>query len=216
MLFNSRLLYTCLREHLADYVDRMNTSGLRLLRPCLGRKLPISRTAHGRISTSARCSIHVRHSHSSGRTPYGAAEKELVLEEGQVRPALDNRIKYLKEVGALVYPRIKQDKWAMSFSEFVNKYKDLEAGERTKESVTLRGKDALPGSYIDFNRMTGRVHVHRVSGKRLMFIEMFSEGITVQAILNYTQLSDMEDLTLRQYQNFTGVVRRGDIICMSD
>jgi len=173
-------------------------SGLRFLRPYLCKDLRIkSESAYLRFSTSTRCCLDLPSSRPS-RTPYRATETELQYGESDVklRRAVALRTQDLKEAGALVYPRIQPHSWALTFREFQSKYGHLAPGIRSGDIVILRG----------------RVHTYRASGTRLLFIEIFEDGVCHQVICNYKNVSAIGGVTFADFKKFSRTVRRGDII----
>lgn len=207
--------------------DRMSgNQGLRFLRPYLCKDLkPASRSAYVRFYATTvqsraahrQCvqnqilkefhavyrSLHTeaaRHGRKSKATDLKEADIDHTnaVNEAQILgAALEHRVQELKAAHALVYPRIKSDKRAISCAEYKQRFANLGFGETHEGgSVVIRG----------------RLHSVRISGSKLVFLDVVQDGHRVQAVCNFSKL-EAKGVTLETFRKFYHIFRRGDIIC---
>lgn len=113
--------------------------------------------------------------------------------------ALHQRVQELKAAHALVYPRIKSDGRAISCADFKTRFEHLQVDEvYSGESVVVRG----------------RLSSARISGSKLVFLDIVQEGHRVQAVCSLAKL-EASGVTSDIFRNFYHIFRRGDVICES-
>ncbi|KAH8813267.1 hypothetical protein F5884DRAFT_331709 [Xylogone sp. PMI_703] len=116
----------------------------------------------------------------------------------------DRRVQELKDAKLLEYPRIKKSLdigyKEMTCRDFIEKYARLQSGEVLKEdNIVLRG----------------RIHSIRLSGSKLVFLDLVQDGIRVQGVFDLNRLQMFLDVTPRQFRHFYRTFRRGDIISIA-
>ncbi|RFU33294.1 hypothetical protein B7463_g3092, partial [Scytalidium lignicola] len=113
----------------------------------------------------------------------------------------ERRIQELKDSGTLEYPRIKKSQdfgyKEMTCRGFTERYTDLKPAMMLKEdNVVLRG----------------RIHSVRLSGSKLVFLDLVQDGERVQAVFDLKRLQMFSNVTPQQFRRFYRIFRRGDII----
>lgn len=141
---------------------------------------------------------------SPGSISYGPATKG--------RKAVAERIEELKVANALVYPRIQRINSALNFKEYTKRYGKLRAGEKLDEAVTIRGIFVIISlAYDKPNSSIGRVLSVRISGKKLVFLDLVQDDRVLQVICSFDSVAASGDLA--PFRTFSHLVRRGDIVC---
>ena len=215
-------------------------SGLQCLRPYLFRDLPVARkvvytrfyntTAH-LASQAAYSTKEVedfdstspRNTSSEGTYP---EKPSPASPQGKQSPgnrahgpavkgckAVAARIEELKAANALVYPRMRRSSSALNFKEYIKRYGKLKAEEKLDEAVTIRGMFEMTSTYDEPNSFIGRVLSVRISGKKLVFLDLVQDGQVLQAICSFGSVAASRDLA--PFRTFSHLVRRGDIVCKS-
>ena len=112
-------------------------SGLRFLRPCLHKDLPLrTKSAYLRFFSTTRCLEGKR----GPRVKNLAAVAHSLGDSVEFGGAVEERKRELEAANALVYPRIRRDDAAMSCSDFLGRYTSLHPGElKSDETVLVRG-----------------------------------------------------------------------------
>ncbi len=108
--------------------DRMNSSlGLRFLRPYLHSDVAaVRKSVYNRFFNTTRCLGKIIHRDPTGRREPAAGSQ--------------TRSDELRKVDALKWPRIRRDKHYMYALEFSQKYVNLKAGSRLKDTCCcIRG-----------------------------------------------------------------------------
>ena len=213
-------------------------SGLQCLRPYLFRDLPVTKkSVYTRFyNTTAQFAAQATYSvkgvedvdTSPGksyleRTYPGKSSSALPQETqspGSIshgpaakgRKAVAERIEELKVANALVYPRIQRINSALNFKEYTKRYGKLKAGEKLDEAVTIRGIfEMISPVYDKPNSSIGRVLSVRISGKKLVFLDLVQDDQVLQVICSFGSVAASGDLT--PFRTFSHLVRRGDIVC---
>ncbi len=119
-------------------------TGLRFLRP----KLVL-----GKDVSAVRKSAYLSFFHTTSRSLRKVEKQEddatTMRDAGvRIRGDVKERVKELQMADALVWPRIKRWKGAVSVREFLERYKGLEAGERNGDTCVIRGIYLYLGSEI--------------------------------------------------------------------
>jgi lysyl-tRNA synthetase class II len=123
------------------------------------------------------------------------------------------RAKELKQAYSLLYPRINNDKNAVSIAEFTNAYKDLGKGESiSNDGRTLRGMFMLyeRGQRSISDNMIGRIMNFRIAGKGLAFLDISQDGQATQIVCDLAHLKVDSN---KQFSTFYHLIQRGDVIC---
>jgi hypothetical protein len=190
-------------------------TGLQCLRPYLFRDLPVARRlVYARFyNTTRRLAAQVG---SAGEE--GAGVRDISPGNGAAaakvkgRSAVEQRIEELKAANALVYPRIQRNSSAIGFQEYTKRYGNLKAGVKLDEVVTIQG--ILVETLLPWRRQTdccvGRVLSVRLSGKKLVFLDIVQDGQVLQAICS---LGNFTSPDIAPFRTFSHLVRRGDIVC---
>lgn len=189
-------------------------TGLQCLRPYLFRDVPVARRlVYARFyNTTRRLATQAG---SGGEQGTGA--EDTLAENGAAkvkgRSAVELRIEELKAANAVVYPRIQRNSSAIGFQEYTKRYGNLKAGVKLDEVVTIQG--ILVETLMPWRRQTdccvGRVLSVRLSGKKLVFLDIVQDGQILQAICSLASFALSSDTA--PFRTFSHLVRRGDIVC---
>ncbi|KAI4216671.1 MAG: hypothetical protein LQ351_001160 [Letrouitia transgressa] len=138
----------------------------------------------------------VAHVHfSSGREATRSAENVQAQSSSSPGPTVvPNRYSALLETKDDLYPRI-DNKGYMSLGDFVAKFGHFKEGE-TDENVEVL--------------VRGRVNSLRLSGSKLLFIDLIQEGNRLQGLCNLARLSSA-GIGASQFTDFAHGIGRGDI-----
>lgn len=204
-----------------------SVAGLQCLRPYLFRDLPVARRlVYAHFYNTARCLASqagpdaykgkdAKDTLSGKRSTANIREKQLAKTAvGVVGPSsMQDRIEELKAANALAYPRIQRSSSAISFQEYTKRYGNLKAGVKLDDVVTIRGilLETINPSERKTNSSTGRVLSVRISGKKLVFMDIIQDGQILQAICSLGKVGLSEDP--EPFRAFSHLVRRGDIVC---
>jgi hypothetical protein len=204
-----------------------SVAGLQCLRPYLFRDLPVARRlAYTRFYNTARCLAT-----QAGPGAYKGKDAEDTLSGkpsavtslgkqsakapvGVAGPSsVQDRVEELKAANALAYPRIQRSSSAITFQEYTKRYGNLKAGVKLDDVVTIRGilLETINPRERKTNCSTGRVLSVRISGKKLVFMDIIQDGQILQAICNLGKVGLSENP--EPFRAFSHLVRRGDIIC---
>jgi lysyl-tRNA synthetase class 2 len=114
-----------------------SSSGLRFLRPYLHNEITVSsKAAYIRFFNSTRCLSSV-----SNSSPVKPASVHHGNVEVAVPFQVQERMKELKSVGALAWPRMQRDSNAVSIHTFIEEFSHLKPGEHLKNVTrTTRGR----------------------------------------------------------------------------
>ncbi|RDW87647.1 lysine--tRNA ligase [Coleophoma crateriformis] len=110
--------------------------------------------------------------------------------------ALEQRVQELKAAHALVYPRIKSDRKAISCLDFRDQFEHIQA------DVVYEGDSVV---------VRGRLTSARISGSKLVFLDIIQDGHRIQAICSLAKL-EASGVTADIFRNFYHIFRRGDVI----
>lgn len=189
---------------------RMNSPcGLRFLRPYLYRDIPIPRRAvYLRLFSTTKCV-------SSENAPLDEPNINLrqrpinIYLKGTKRKKTpskvpisksDQRLEKLKAANALEWPRIVQDKRAVTIEEFHRHYHGIlrQSGAQSPDLVVIRG----------------RITSIRIASSKLAFIDIIENGYTVQTIVNFSELGGLANIREKEFKTWVNLVRRGDFISL--
>ncbi|KAH8596568.1 hypothetical protein B0O99DRAFT_651352 [Bisporella sp. PMI_857] len=179
----------------------MNAStGLRFLRPYLYKDIPVTRKSvylrfYNHASSTTDTASRAGTSYGSTTTKPTTAPAEIKEKDHAIH--IIERAKELKQAYSLLYPRINNDKNAVSIAEFTNAYKDLGKGESiSNDGRTLRG----------------RIMNFRIAGKGLAFLDISQDGQATQIVCDLAHLKVDSN---KQFSTFYHLIQRGDVISAS-
>jgi len=124
---------------------------------------------------------------AAGASGGGATEDEEILDPNQYYEIRQQSVANWKKVGENPYPH--KFHVSTSLCDFIEKYKDIEAGTWNDEQVSV----------------AGRIHAKRLSGPKLIFYDLRGEGVKIQIMAD--QRASEQD-----FGYIHGKLRRGDIV----
>ncbi len=121
------------------------------------------------------------------------------ISEGiEFRGAVRERIEELKAMNALKWPRIKNDKEAVTIHQYQERYMNLQPKAHLEQ---------------EFATVRGRLRAFRIAGRGLVFLDIVQDDKSVQIVLNKKKLVTFGGVTRQSFEEFYHLVRRGDIMC---
>ncbi|KAH6657837.1 hypothetical protein BKA67DRAFT_556486 [Truncatella angustata] len=112
--------------------------------------------------------------------------------------ATEKRVQKLKELNALEWPRIQNQKEIpqMSIPAFRAKYKDLASAQTSSDQVQLRG----------------RVLAARKHSSKLAFLDIQGDFHSVQVMLDFSHIEAATGITMEQFREKRLTLLRGDFV----
>jgi len=156
----------------------------------LKRRLKAEQKAKGKAekqAAAAAAQVNAPKKAADGASGGGATEDEEILDPNQYYEIRQQSVANWKKVGENPYPH--KFHVSTSLCDFIEKYKDIEAGTWNDEQVSV----------------AGRIHAKRLSGPKLIFYDLRGEGVKIQIMAD--QRASEQD-----FGYIHGKLRRGDIV----